>query len=148
MIPPPLSFETVHATCVMVSGVGVLLQGRSGSGKSDLALRLLDRGHQLVSDDYTIVRRDEGNVLIASAPPNIAGKIEVRGVGIFYHDFVSEARLGLIILLDEPPVRLPASPPEMRFVAEAMLPAIALPPFEASAARKVELAVARFGDLR
>ena len=59
----------------------MLITGPSGSGKSDLALRLLDRGFTLVSDDQTIVRRD-GDRLLASAPPTIAGKLEIRGIGI------------------------------------------------------------------
>ena len=65
-----LSSETTHASTVAVDGRAVLISGPSGSGKSDLALRLLDRGFTLVSDDQTIVRR-EGNRLIASAPPTI-----------------------------------------------------------------------------
>ena len=69
-----LSSETVHASAVAADGRAVLITGPSGSGKSDLALRLLDRGFTLVSDDQTIVRR-EGSKLIASAPPNIAGKL-------------------------------------------------------------------------
>ena len=76
-----LSSETLHASTVAIDGRAVLIPGPSGSGKSDLALRLLDRGFTLVSDDQTIVRRD-GERLIASAPPTIAGKLEIRGVGI------------------------------------------------------------------
>ena len=78
---PRLSAETVHASTVAVDGRAVLITGPSGSGKSDLALRLLDRGFILVSDDQTIVKKD-GDRLLASAPPNIAGKLEVRGIGI------------------------------------------------------------------
>ena len=70
----------------------MLITGPSGSGKSDLALRLLDRGFTLVSDDQTIVRRD-GDRLIASAPPTIAGKLEIRGIGIVEMEHV-ERRAG------------------------------------------------------
>ena len=76
-----LSAETVHASTVTNEGRAVLITGPSGSGKSDLALRLLDRGFKLVSDDRTLVKKD-GERLIASAPPAIAGKLEVRGIGI------------------------------------------------------------------
>ena len=68
--------ETIHASTVAIEGRAVLITGPSGSGKSDLALRLLDRGFTLVSDDQTIVRRD-GDRLIASAPPTIAGKLDL-----------------------------------------------------------------------
>ena len=67
-----LSAETVHASTVATDGRAVLITGPSGSGKSDLTLRLLDRGFALVSDDQTIVKRD-GDRLLASPPPNIAG---------------------------------------------------------------------------
>jgi len=78
---PRLSAETLHASTVALDGRAVLISGPSGSGKSDLALRLLDRGFILVSDDQTIVRKDGGH-LVAGAPPTIAGKLEVRGIGI------------------------------------------------------------------
>ena len=66
-----LSSETIHASTVAIDGRAVLITGPSGSGKSDLALRLLDRGFALVSDDQTIVKKT-GDRLIASAPPTIA----------------------------------------------------------------------------
>src|SRR6185369_13552251 len=78
---PRLSAESFHASTVARDGRAVLIMGPSGSGKSDLALRLLDRGFSLVSDDQTLVRVDGGR-LLASPPQTIAGKLEVRGVGI------------------------------------------------------------------
>src|SRR6478752_5882906 len=78
---PRLSAETLHASTVAKDGRAVLITGPSGSGKSDLALRLLDRGFTLVSDDQTILKKD-GTRLIASTPMTIAGKLEVRGLGI------------------------------------------------------------------
>ena len=80
-----LSSETLHASTVALDGRAVLISGPSGSGKSDLALRLLDRGFTLVSDDQTIVRKDGGR-LLAAAPPTIHGKLEIRGVGIVEMD--------------------------------------------------------------
>ena len=74
--PPRLSAETLHASAVAFEGRAVLITGPSGSGKSDLALRLLDRGFRLVSDDQPVVKLD-GERLVASAPPTIAGKLEV-----------------------------------------------------------------------
>ena len=69
--------ETIHASCVALGEQAILLTGPSGSGKSDLALRLLDRGAILVSDDYTVLTANRGRV-VATAPATIAGRIEVR----------------------------------------------------------------------
>ena len=84
-----LSSETVHASTVALEGRAVLISGPSGSGKSDLALRLLDRGFSLVSDDQTLVRRERDR-LVASPPPNIAGKLEIRGIGIVDMDNLTD----------------------------------------------------------
>ena len=91
-----LSSETLHASTVALDGRAVMISGPSGSGKSDLALRLLDRGFVLVSDDQTIVRR-VGDRLIASAPPTIAGKLEIRGVGIVDMETVEDMPVALLV---------------------------------------------------
>lgn len=132
--------ETVHATCVVVNGVGVLLHGRSGSGKSDLALRLIDRGAVLVSDDYTHLR-DDGGRLVATAPATIAGMIEVRGLGIVAMEHRETSPVELCVLLDEPVERMPPETFGRRSFAGIMIPAIALAALEPSAPIKVELAV-------
>ena len=75
-----LSSEMLHATTVTRDGHAEILAGRSGSGKSDLALRLLDRGFVLVSDDQTMIRKS-GDWLFASAPPTIRGKLEIQRDG-------------------------------------------------------------------
>ncbi|HKR24100.1 MAG TPA: HPr kinase/phosphatase C-terminal domain-containing protein, partial [Allosphingosinicella sp.] len=106
MSTPRLSSETVHCSCVAIDGRAVLIGGRSGTGKSDLALRLIDRGAALVSDDYTHVRRVEGRAL-ASAPATIRGKIEMRGVGIIALEALDDAPVCLLVDLDEVPERLP-----------------------------------------
>src|SRR5687768_878873 len=108
MKSPLLSSETVHTSCVAIDGRAVLIGGRSGKGKSDLALRLIDRGAKLVSDDYTFVRRKEGQ-LFASAPDTIKGKIEVRGVGILEFPAVRDVPVALFVDLDTDPTRLPAA---------------------------------------
>ncbi|HEX8216466.1 MAG TPA: HPr kinase/phosphatase C-terminal domain-containing protein [Allosphingosinicella sp.] len=134
--------ETVHASCVAIGGRGVLLFGASGRGKSDLALRLIDRGAGLVSDDYTLVRAWEGR-LYGSAPPAIAGKLEVRGVGIAAIESIAEAPVCLVVELDSEPERLPE--PHRRSFLGQELPAIALAALEASAPIKLELALALYG---
>src|SRR6059058_6250326 len=103
---PRLSAETVHASCVASNGRAVLISGPSGAGKSDLALRLLDRGFTLVSDDQTIVRRD-GERLVATAPPNIAGKLEIRGIGIIEIECVDNVPVALLVELTSDIQRLP-----------------------------------------
>lgn len=138
-----LSSETLHASCVVLGGRAVLISGRSGSGKSDLSLRLIDRGAVLVSDDYTIVRRVGGR-LVASAPPNIAGKLEVRGVGLLSLPTETDAPVCLLIDLDRPVERLPQLD-ETISVAGVKLPVIGLNGLEASAPVKVEMALAQFG---
>lgn len=134
--------DTIHAGCVAIGGRGVLIGGRSGSGKSDLALRLIDRGASLVSDDYTLIRAEQQR-LFGAPPPAIAGRIEVRGVGIVAMDAAGEVPLCLFVDLDRIPDRLP-EPAEVRFLGAA-LPAIHLSALEASAPVKVETALRLFG---
>ena len=135
--------ETVHATCVAIGGRGVLIRGRSGSGKSDLALRLIDRGARLVSDDYTILSEQGGRIL-ARAPETIAGKLEVRGVGIVEMEPAVDVPVCLIADLDGTPERLPESADDVPLLG-TFLPAIRLAALEASAPLKLEQALLRFG---
>lgn len=137
-----MTSQTVHASCVARGGSAVLLAGASGRGKSDLALRLMDRGAMLVSDDYTDVRNDGGR-LIARAPDRIAGQMEVRGIGLVSFPHVSDIPVSLFVDLDGEPERMPEA--SKREIAGVSLPALALDPREPSAAIKVELALARFG---
>lgn len=134
--------ETIHASCVAIAGRAVLIAGRSGSGKSDLALRLVDRGARLVSDDYTILTPSEGR-LLASAPGTIAGRIEVRGVGLAELEPVRDVPVALHVDLDRVPERLPEA--ETVTIAGIALPSLRLNALEASAPIKLELALHRFG---
>src|SRR5688572_18237664 len=93
------SSETLHASCVAIGGNAVLLHGRSGCGKSDLALRLIDRGAKLVSDDYTVLTRVNDR-LLASPPPTIAGRIEVRGIGIVDLPHIADVEVRMLVALD------------------------------------------------
>ena len=134
-----LSSETLHATGVAIEGRTVLLCGPSGSGKSDLALRLIDRGAMLVSDDYTLVKRIEGR-LIATAPSTIAGQMEVRGIGIVTVPYREEAPVALLIDLTEQVERMPMEMAS-RAVAGMQVPVARLNPFEMTAPIKVEFAL-------
>lgn len=136
-----LSSETLHASCVAIGGRAVLIEGRSGTGKSDLALRLIDRGAALVSDDYTLLRRS-GTALLASAPATIAGRIEVRGLGIVEMTPVADVPVALIVTPSDAPERMPLDP-RVRRIAGIDVPCVALAPLEPSAPIKVELALAR-----
>jgi serine kinase of HPr protein (carbohydrate metabolism regulator) len=138
-----LSAETLHASTVAVDGRAVLIAGPSGSGKSDLALRLLDRGFTLVSDDRTLVRR-EGERLVASAPPNIAGKLEIRGIGIVDMDVVDNMPVALFVELTSEIQRLPDENRE-RPVLGVRIPLISIDAMSASAPSKVALALDRMG---
>jgi len=140
---PRLSTESVHASAVESGGRAVLITGPSGSGKSDLALRLLDRGFTLISDDQTIVRR-EGDRLIASAPPTIAGKLEVRGIGIVDMATTADVPVALIIELTSDIERIPDDNRE-RLILGVRLPIISIDAMAASAPSKVAIALDRMG---
>ena len=138
-----LSSETIHASTVSLDGRAVLITGPSGSGKSDLTLRLLDRGFVLVSDDQTIVKKT-GTRLTASAPPTIRGKLEIRGVGIVTMEQVDEQPVALVVELTSEILRLPDDSRE-RPVLGVPVPLISVDAMTASAASKVALALDRLG---
>ncbi|MBM3927280.1 MAG: aldolase [Sphingomonadales bacterium] len=134
-----LSSETIHASCVAIDGRAILIEGRSGTGKSDLALRLIDRGAQLVSDDYTVLTR-RGADLIARPPDNLAGKIEVRGIGIIEVTHVTDIPVAMLVAITGQPPRMPTSG-RRRVIAGVSVREIALPSLEPSAPIKVEWAL-------
>lgn len=143
MKTPTLSSETVHTSCIAIGGRAVLIGGRSGRGKSDLALRLIDRGAALVSDDYTLVRRVSGR-LLAAAPETIDGKLEVRGIGILEFPSERDVPVALFVDLEREVERLPESP-ETRMIAGVAIPVLGISPLEPSAPIKVEAALKLFG---
>jgi HPr kinase/phosphorylase len=92
----------VHGSCGSRAGEGVLLIGPPGAGKSDLLLRLLARGFDLVADDRVDI--EDG---VARPAPALAGLLEVRGLGIVRMPHVASARLALVVDLGGTPSRLP-----------------------------------------
>lgn len=132
----------VHATCVACSGRAVLLCGPPGSGKSDLALRLIDGGALLVADDQVVLRA-AGDEIVASAPATIVGRMEVRGIGIVAVPHVAAAPVALVVDLEQAGAVARLPEPARRTFLGVSLPLIALAPFEASAAAKIRLALAR-----
>ena len=134
----------VHGTAVAIGGKGLLLRGPAGSGKSDLALRLVDGGAQLISDDLVrIERRGPGLWVMAPAgvPADLRHKIEIHGLGVAPLAGLAEAPLVLVVDLASGPVpeRLPRAQ-ACQYLAVS-LPLIAIDPFAVSAAAKLRLAV-------
>ena len=134
----------VHqATCVAINGRAVLIEGPPGSGKSSLALTLIDRGAVLVGDDG-VTLQPRGGRLYASPPPNIAGLLEVRNLGLLEFPTVGDVPVALVVRLD---------PTAERFIETAErvelggveLPLVRLWPGGEVLALKVELAFERFG---
>lgn len=132
--------ETVHGTTVVIGGAGVLLRGPSASGKSDLALRLIDDGAVLVADDRTVLARGDAAV-IASAPPAIAGRLEVRGIGLVPVETSAAAPVRLVVDLVGAD-RTERMPPARRVdLMGAALPLLRLAAFHASTPAKIRLAL-------
>ena len=129
----------VHASCVAIDGSGTLLRGPSGSGKSDLALRLIDDGAVLVADDYVELSR-EGDRVVARPPPQLAGLLEARGIGILRLPY-ADAPLALVVDL-VPASEVERMPePATAKLCDLDVPVIRLDPFAASACAKLRLAV-------
>ncbi|MBN34781.1 MAG: serine/threonine protein kinase [Rhodospirillaceae bacterium] len=130
----------VHGTCVNIAGAGVLLRGPSGSGKSDLALRLIDSGAQLVADDQVNLTNEHGN-LLARAPAALAGLLEVRGLGLVRVEYVEQASIHMVVDLcpAEAVVRMPeAQHTDLEGISVAL---IRIAPMEASAPSKIRIAL-------
>lgn len=131
----------IHASCVAAGSRGILLIGQSGHGKSDLALRLIDRGARLVADDRCDIWFDRGR-LWCRPPAALAGKLEVRGLGIVEQPWVAPVPLALAVRLTERYERMPAAG-QIEIIADQPLPSILLSAFEASAPIKIMLALDR-----
>jgi serine kinase of HPr protein (carbohydrate metabolism regulator) len=136
----------VHATAIAIDSRGVLLRGPSGSGKSDLALRLVDGGARLISDDLVRIER-RGSDLWVMVPPGVPAelrhRIEIRGLGIAALPGEVEAPLALVVDLASAPISERLPPAQQCQYLEVGLPLIAVDPFAASAAAKLRLAVKR-----
>lgn len=149
-VGPPPPYALVHATALALGDRGALIRGPSGAGKSDLALRCIAAAPlaacpvraELVSDDQVVLTRTDRGI-DASPPATIAGKIEVRGVGIVAMPYRPSARLVLVVDLvsaAEVP-RYPLQPASAELLG-VVVPRIGLAPFEASAPVKLLLALA------
>jgi HPr kinase/phosphorylase len=122
----------IHASCASREGSAVLLLGPPGCGKSDMLLRLIDRGFDLLADDRVEVEENW-----ASPPEALAGLLEVRGLGIVCLPFVARAKLALAVRLDGLSERLPGRDVH----PEYGIPQVRLDPVAASAPQRVVLAL-------
>jgi len=141
--------QPLHATvaALRLGGAwrGVLIQGRSGAGKSDLALRLMQDGWRLVGDDWVEVFACEG-ALYAAAPATIAGRMEVRGLGVVSRPFLPLTRIALSLHLTQEPVeRMPEAAQDV--IDGIAIARLVLDPRPASAPLVVAAAMNRVATL-
>ena len=146
---------TIHATTVDVEGMGILIEGEAGSGKTSLGFAIVEKARAegraacFVSDDRTIVIADERGELEASAPPAIAGMAELRGFGIVRVEHVPCTRLVLALRLvaDDQIERMPE--PAWRDFAHGRLPLALVPARHESASVRIAFAfLARLREMR
>ena len=125
-----------HSSAVVFDGYGLLIQGTSGAGKSGLALRLIEVGGFLISDDQTLLKKHR-NSLIAYPPDALKGLIEVRGVGIITRPFVAKALIhhSIICASENAIERMPE--PQSQSILSVVLPIIMVGPCTASAVAKI-----------
>lgn len=135
---------TLHGTCLALGGRALLLRGRSGAGKSDLAWRFLSSdttgAARLVADDQVIIAR-EGTQLIASAPALLAGLLEIRGLGLMHMPVVHRADLVLIVDLVAAGSVPRIAERHYDEILGITLPVLKLHAFEGTAAQKLALAL-------
>lgn len=136
-----LSSETAQACCVAIDGRAVLIEGRPEEARTDLLLRLIDRGATLVAAERTLCAR-EGRVLLASPPADAAGRIEVRGLGIIQREHVERMPVALVVVILDSPPRHPEER-RTRTLAGIELPVLALGPAELAGPIKVAWALER-----
>ena len=132
--------DNIHASCVELNHKGILILGDSGSGKSDLCLRLIFY-HQakLVADDRVNIKI-ESNYINAQAPKNLQGLLEIRGIGISKFDFLEQTTINLVIKLTNKPLERMPQKSSINILGK-MLPLIKINPFELSAPCKIIIAL-------
>ena len=137
-----MSVTLTNVSCVGIGGRALLIEGKPGSGKSSLALALIDRGAVLIGDDG-VTLEERGDRLWAAPPPNIAGLIEVRNVGLLTLPSGS-APLSLVVRLDPAAARLPDSAARAE-IARRAVPLVALWPGSPILPLRAELALKTYG---
>ncbi|MBU7579304.1 MAG: HPr kinase/phosphatase C-terminal domain-containing protein [Porphyrobacter sp.] len=140
-----MSARVHQASAVAMDGRAVLIEGPPGAGKSSLALALIARGAGLIGDDAVTLSAQAG-VLIAAPPPNIAGLLEVRGVGLASLPVAPPAPVALILMLGTPePERLPHTPLRTRVIEGVAVPVLAFAPGAIAPAERAQWALRLHG---
>lgn len=140
---PRMTTTILSASAVAIGGVALAIEGPPGSGKSSLALALIDRGAKLIGDDAVTLTPDNGR-LITGPPPNIEGLIELRGVGLFPMPVAPPCPLALILSLGVEGERLPQSVPE-RDICGLKIPCLPFEPGTIAPAIRAEMALEKHG---
>jgi serine kinase of HPr protein (carbohydrate metabolism regulator) len=134
-----LSSETIQGACVAIEGRGVLIEARDDLQRTDLLLRLLDRGATLVADARTACSR-RGHALFAAPLTGAAGHVEIRGIGTVAMENLAEVPVALIAVVLEATPRLPEDR-RFRNIAGVAVPVLALGPSETAAPIKIDYAL-------
>lgn len=128
-----------QASVVAIGDRAIALEGPPGSGKSSLALALIQRGAALIGDDGVTLNVSEGKLLV-SPPPNTAGLLEVRGVGLIEFQTAQPTQLALVLGLGQTGERLPESIPN-REILGCTVPLLAFDPGHIAPAERAEWAL-------
>jgi serine kinase of HPr protein (carbohydrate metabolism regulator) len=137
------SSALIQASAVAIAGRALIIEGPPGSGKSSLALALIDRGAMLIGDDGVALSR-EGETVFASPPPNIAGLLEIRGVGLVDLALAPLTPVALILSLSAQAQRLPDSI-EQREILSVSIPILPFDPGTIAPAARAEWALRQHG---
>jgi HPr kinase/phosphorylase len=143
---------TIHATAVLVGAKAMLIRGEPGSGKSRLALRLLEAAGRelpfvrLVGDDRVYLENRAGR-LVVRPPQELAGLLEIRGTGIVRAPFEAAAVVGLVIELGQPADRMPAAESRKAVLEGVTLPRLTVPPDADPLPLAIEASLGRFGPI-
>lgn len=130
----------IHSTAISLNGDGILIKGPSGSGKTDLALRLIESGGKLISDDQVIIKR-KAKKLFLSSPKELNGLIQLSGIGIVKADYVQNIPLELVVKL-QPYKNLDPFPiNKEEIIKDLSIPALNLYSFAVSATAKIKVAL-------